>query len=64
MQNLTVVSLRSNYFSSSDPSGFISVEVLDLSLNLLNGFLPLGYGGEDIDVGVGTWETSGRWVSK
>lgn len=45
LQNLTVVSLRSNYFSGNVPSGFNSVEVLDLSSNLLNGSLPLDFGG-------------------
>lgn len=45
MKNLTVLSLRSNYFSGYVPSGFNSVEVLDLSSNLLNGSLPLDFGG-------------------
>ncbi|KAJ6424365.1 hypothetical protein OIU84_025206 [Salix udensis] len=36
LQNLTVLSLRTNYFSGYVPSGFNSVEVLDLSSNLLN----------------------------
>lgn len=45
LQNLTVVSLRSNYFSGNVPSGFNSAEVLDLSSNLLNGSLPLDFGG-------------------
>lgn len=48
LQNLTVVSLRSNYFSGNVPSGFNSVEVLDLSSNLLNGSLPLDFGGENL----------------
>lgn len=45
LQNLTVVSLRSNYFSGNVPSGFNTVEVLDLSSNLLNGSLPLDFDG-------------------
>ncbi|KAJ4830730.1 hypothetical protein Tsubulata_015604, partial [Turnera subulata] len=45
LQNLTVLSLRTNYFSGYVPSGFNSVEVLDLSSNLLNGSLPLDFGG-------------------
>ncbi|KAH7518035.1 hypothetical protein FEM48_Zijuj09G0127900 [Ziziphus jujuba var. spinosa] len=45
LQNLTVISLKSNYFSGNVPSGFNSVQVLDLSSNLLNGSLPLGFGG-------------------
>ncbi|KAF2294638.1 hypothetical protein GH714_014048 [Hevea brasiliensis] len=46
LKNLTVLSLRTNYFSGYVPSGFNSVEVLDLSSNLLNGSLPLDFGGE------------------
>ncbi|XP_025013036.1 probable LRR receptor-like serine/threonine-protein kinase At4g37250 isoform X2 [Ricinus communis] len=48
LQNLTVVSLRSNYFSGYVPSGFNSVQVLDLSSNLLNGSLPLDFGGANL----------------
>lgn len=48
IQNLTVVSLRGNYFSGLVPSGFNSVEVLDLSSNLLNGSLPLNFGGDHL----------------
>ncbi|XP_065871523.1 receptor protein kinase-like protein At4g34220 [Euphorbia lathyris] len=48
LQNLTVVSLRSNYFSGSVPSGFNSVQVLDLSSNLLNGSLPFDFGGGNL----------------
>ncbi|XP_050364321.1 receptor protein kinase-like protein At4g34220 [Argentina anserina] len=47
LQNLTVVSLRSNYFAGNVPTGFNSVEVLDLSSNLLNGSLPLDFGGNN-----------------
>ncbi|KAK4794640.1 hypothetical protein SAY86_012634 [Trapa natans] len=45
LQNLTVVSLRNNYFSGNLPGGLASVEVLDLSLNLLNGSLPADFDG-------------------
>ncbi|KAL2254608.1 probable LRR receptor-like serine/threonine-protein kinase At4g37250 [Sesamum indicum] len=48
LQNLTVVSLRSNYLSGPIPSGIHSFQVLDLSSNLLNGSLPLGFGGENL----------------
>ncbi|XVF45073.1 hypothetical protein PTKIN_Ptkin02bG0176300 [Pterospermum kingtungense] len=48
LQNLTVVSLRGNYFSGNIPSGFNSVEVLDLSSNLLNGSLPLDFDGDKL----------------
>ncbi|KAL0384257.1 UNVERIFIED_CONTAM: Receptor protein kinase-like protein [Sesamum radiatum] len=48
LQNLTVVSLRSNYLSGPIPTGIRSFQVLDLSSNLLNGSLPLGFGGENL----------------
>nr|AMM43008.1 LRR-RLK [Vernicia montana] len=48
LQNLSVLSLRSNYFSGYVPSGFNSVQVLDLSSNLLNGSLPLDFGGGNL----------------
>ncbi|PRQ22906.1 putative protein kinase RLK-Pelle-LRR-III family [Rosa chinensis] len=48
LQNLTVVSLRSNYFTGNVPTRFNSVEVLDLSSNLLNGSLPLDFGGDNL----------------
>ncbi|KAJ1402896.1 Protein kinase domain [Sesbania bispinosa] len=48
LQNLTVVSLKSNYFSGEVPTGFNSVEILDLSSNLLNGSLPNHFGGESL----------------
>ncbi|KAJ7967516.1 Receptor protein kinase-like protein [Quillaja saponaria] len=48
LKNLTVVSLRSNYFSGSIPGGFSFVEVLDLSSNLINGSLPMDFGGDSL----------------
>uniref|UniRef100_A0A2N9FES1 non-specific serine/threonine protein kinase n=1 Tax=Fagus sylvatica TaxID=28930 RepID=A0A2N9FES1_FAGSY len=48
LSNLTVVSLKSNYFSGSLPSGFEFVQVLDLSWNLINGSLPLDFGGSSL----------------
>ncbi|GMI83684.1 RECEPTOR DEAD KINASE1 [Hibiscus trionum] len=50
LHNLTVVSLRGNYFSGDIPTGFDSVEVLDLSSNLLNGSLPLDFGGGNLSL--------------
>ncbi|XP_057788214.1 receptor protein kinase-like protein At4g34220 [Salvia miltiorrhiza] len=46
--NLTVVSLRSNYLSGAVPSGIRSIQVLDISSNLLNGSLPAGFGGGEL----------------
>ncbi|KAK4437922.1 putative LRR receptor-like serine/threonine-protein kinase [Sesamum alatum] len=48
LQNLTVVSLRSNYLTGPVPGGIRSFEVLDLSSNLLNGSLPLEFGGQNL----------------
>ncbi|KAL2522593.1 putative LRR receptor-like serine/threonine-protein kinase [Forsythia ovata] len=48
LQNLRVISLRNNYFFGSLPSGFISVQVLDLSSNLINGSLPPDFGGNNL----------------
>ncbi|XP_054790908.1 receptor protein kinase-like protein At4g34220 [Prosopis cineraria] len=48
LKNLTLVSLRSNYFSGRVPSGFHSVQILDLSSNLLNGSLPDDFGGDSL----------------
>ncbi|KAK4258795.1 hypothetical protein QN277_005204 [Acacia crassicarpa] len=48
LKNLTFISLRSNYFSGEVPSGFQSVQILDLSSNLLNGSLPDGFGGDSL----------------
>lgn len=48
LSNLTVISLRSNYFSGNVPAGFDSVEMLDLSSNLLNGTLPPDIGGANL----------------
>ncbi|KAL3515318.1 hypothetical protein ACH5RR_022220 [Cinchona calisaya] len=46
LQDLTVVSLKRNFFSGTIPNGFQYVEVLDLSLNFLNGSLPLEFDGQ------------------
>ncbi|KAH7566634.1 hypothetical protein JRO89_XS08G0205700 [Xanthoceras sorbifolium] len=48
LQNLTVVSLKNNYLSNSLPSGFNSVQVLDLSSNLIDGSLPPDFGGNNL----------------
>ncbi|KZV38845.1 putative LRR receptor-like serine/threonine-protein kinase [Dorcoceras hygrometricum] len=48
VQNSSVVSLKNNYFSGPIPSGLQSVEFLDLSSNLLNGSLPLDFGGVNL----------------
>ncbi|KAI3462726.1 hypothetical protein Pfo_019389 [Paulownia fortunei] len=48
LQNLTAVSLRNNYFFGSLPGGFNSVQVLDLSSNLISGSLPLDFGGSNL----------------
>ncbi|KAK4367790.1 hypothetical protein RND71_011582 [Anisodus tanguticus] len=45
LSNLTVVSLKDNYFFGSLPVRFDSVQVLDLSSNLINGSLPPDFGG-------------------
>ncbi|XP_022752086.1 probable LRR receptor-like serine/threonine-protein kinase At4g37250 [Durio zibethinus] len=46
--NLTVVSLKKNHFSGNLPTGFQSVQVLDLSSNLLSGSLPPNFGGNNL----------------
>lgn len=48
LKNLTVVSLERNYFFGGIPTGFGSVQVLDLSSNLLNSSLPLDFGGDNL----------------
>ncbi|XP_039000804.1 probable LRR receptor-like serine/threonine-protein kinase At4g37250 [Hibiscus syriacus] len=48
IQNLTVVSFKNNYFSGNLPTGFQSVQVLDLSSNLVEGYLPPNFGGNNI----------------
>ncbi|XP_060192965.1 probable LRR receptor-like serine/threonine-protein kinase At4g37250 isoform X1 [Lycium barbarum] len=48
LNNLTVVSLKDNYFFGGVPVGFDSVEVLDLSSNLINGSLPPNFGGSNL----------------
>ncbi|KAJ6733176.1 LRR RECEPTOR-LIKE SERINE/THREONINE-PROTEIN KINASE-RELATED [Salix koriyanagi] len=46
LHNLTAVSLKNNNFTGNLPGGFRTVQVLDLSSNLLNGSLPRDFGGE------------------
>ncbi|XP_010244265.1 PREDICTED: probable LRR receptor-like serine/threonine-protein kinase At4g37250 [Nelumbo nucifera] len=48
LQNLTVAYLSNNYFSGDVPSGFKTIQVLDLSSNLINGSLPPDFGGNNI----------------
>ncbi|CAN4082968.1 unnamed protein product [Withania somnifera] len=48
LRNLTVVSLKDNYFFGAVPFGFDSVQVLDLSSNLINGSLPPNFGGSNL----------------
>ncbi|XP_051127032.1 probable LRR receptor-like serine/threonine-protein kinase At4g37250 [Andrographis paniculata] len=48
LQNLTAVSLKNNYFFGSLPGNFSSVEILDLSSNLINGSLPPEFGGKKL----------------
>ncbi|KAG9129885.1 hypothetical protein Leryth_007034 [Lithospermum erythrorhizon] len=48
LHNLTVISLKSNYFFGAIPCGFDSVQVLDVSCNLINGSLPPNIGGNSI----------------
>ncbi|XP_015066924.1 probable LRR receptor-like serine/threonine-protein kinase At4g37250 [Solanum pennellii] len=48
LSNLTVVSLKDNYFFGSVPFGFDSVQVLDLSSNLIDGSLPPNFGGSNL----------------
>lgn len=48
LSNLTVVSLKDNYFFGAVPFGLDSVQVLDLSSNLINGSLPPNFGGSNL----------------
>ncbi|KAK8710357.1 hypothetical protein V6N13_145684 [Hibiscus sabdariffa] len=48
IQNLTAVSLKNNYLSGKIPTGFQSLQVLDLSSNLINGSLPPNFGGRNL----------------
>lgn len=48
LQNLSVVSLSKNLFTGVVPEGVGSVQFLDLSSNLLNGSLPVEFGGEHL----------------
>lgn len=49
LQNLTMVSLRGNYFSGNlQPGSFNRVKYLDLSSNLINGSLPVEFGGRSV----------------
>ncbi|GAB2232477.1 hypothetical protein Droror1_Dr00011512 [Drosera rotundifolia] len=45
MMNLTIISLRGNYFSDNVPMGFDPAQVIDLSSNLFNGSFPSTLGG-------------------
>lgn len=49
-KNLSVISLKSNFFYGFIPNGFNFVEILDLSSNLLNGSLPIEFGGERLSL--------------
>ncbi|KAG7011028.1 putative LRR receptor-like serine/threonine-protein kinase [Cucurbita argyrosperma subsp. argyrosperma] len=46
--NLTVLSLKNNYISGEILGGFKTVEVLDLSSNLIDGALPSDFGGDNL----------------
>nr|AMM42807.1 LRR-RLK [Vernicia fordii] len=48
LHNLTVVSLKNNYFFGGLPGGFRTIQVLDLSSNLINGSLPQDFGGNSL----------------
>ncbi|KAJ3693302.1 hypothetical protein LUZ60_008782 [Juncus effusus] len=49
LRNLTDLSLSNNYFHGKLPSGgFDSLETLDLSSNLLNGTVPVDFGGKNL----------------
>ncbi|XVF61250.1 hypothetical protein PTKIN_Ptkin08bG0115200 [Pterospermum kingtungense] len=48
LQNLTICSLKNNYLSGNLPTGFQSVQVLDLSSNLVEGSLPPNFGGNHL----------------
>eukprot|EP00258_Populus_trichocarpa_P018033 XP_006380687.2 probable LRR receptor-like serine/threonine-protein kinase At4g37250 [Populus trichocarpa] len=48
LHNLTFVSLKNNNFTGNLPSGFQTVQVLDLSSNLLNVSLPRDFGGNNL----------------
>lgn len=48
LRNLTYVSFKGNYFIGNLPSGFGSVQVVDLSSNLINGSLPSNFRGNGL----------------
>ncbi|KAM6540586.1 hypothetical protein CsatB_005033 [Cannabis sativa] len=48
LPSLKIVSLKNNYLSGVLPSGFQSIELLDLSTNLINGSLRSDFGGENL----------------
>lgn len=48
MHNLTEASLKNNYLSGNLPGGFQTIQVLDLSSNLVNGSLPLDFSGANL----------------
>nr|GEZ10760.1 probable LRR receptor-like serine/threonine-protein kinase At4g37250 [Tanacetum cinerariifolium] len=48
LANLTVVSLKGNYFYGEIANGFSVVQILDLSSNLINGSLPKDFGSDKL----------------
>ncbi|KAK2358077.1 Leucine-rich repeat protein kinase family protein [Trifolium repens] len=48
MQNLIVASFKSNYSTGFLPKDLRTLQILDLSSNLLNGTLSLDFGGDNI----------------
>ncbi|PWA41161.1 Leucine-rich repeat-containing protein [Artemisia annua] len=48
LANLTVVSLKGNYFYGEIANGFSTVQILDISSNLINGSLPKDFGSDKL----------------